>query len=71
MILLFLVVLQILVRSGIIDPDTRVIDHGRETVHGRVSLLQPVSSFSRIMMKNDISWLVWLAGILAIDSRHL
>ncbi|KAG0586121.1 hypothetical protein KC19_2G065900 [Ceratodon purpureus] len=24
------------VRSGIIDPDTRVVDHGRETVHGRV-----------------------------------
>ncbi|XP_073393165.1 protein ENHANCED DISEASE RESISTANCE 2-like isoform X2 [Physcomitrium patens] len=29
---------EILVRSGIIDPDTRVIDHGRETVHGRIGV---------------------------------
>lgn len=37
--------LQNPVRSGIIDPDTRVTDHGRETVRGRVSLLQPISQY--------------------------
>lgn len=28
--------LQVPIKSGIIDPDTRVFDHGRDAIHGRV-----------------------------------